>query len=122
MFSVEPTKLINYISFKINPRYCRDLDTYLREKRNIFKKLLKITKIKTDTFEERKPKFIRQRSYNNYKVIEHSNENKKTIKFDFIIKRKDPNSLINRNKKESAENFGRFFLFSQTGNFIAEFH
>ena len=100
MFSVEPTKLINYISFKINPRHCRDLETYLREKRNIFKKLLKITKIKTDTFEDKKPKFIRQQSYNNYKVIEHSNENKKTIKYDFIIKRKDPNSLINRKKNE----------------------
>ena len=100
MFSVEPTKLINYICFKINPRHCRDLETYLREKRNIFKKSLKITKIKTDTFEDKKPKFIRQQSYNNYKVIEHSNENKKTIKFDFIIKRKDPNSLIKRKKNE----------------------
>ena len=88
LLPVDKPKFINHVAFKINPRSYSDLRGQLNQKKNIFKKLLRITKINVDHFDDRKVQIFQQQSHNNCKMKDKNKEKKKSKRFEFILKNK----------------------------------
>ena len=101
MISVDTSKLINYIAFKLNPRYFNEFETNQRDKRNLLKRFLQITRFSPSHYADKRNKFFRTKSFNHIKIIQRHLEPKKNnnIKLDLIIRKKKQQHITNNNNK-----------------------